>query len=385
MGGTSGGASFGETPFGQSADEGFQALSPEDTKRIQEIVGGFQNPLPEETCGPLLENSRRISDPAHLGDTIKNLYPDLDVEIKNGPSKAAEILPEDRIRKEDAWYYLFSFSMPKDSIKRAMEEAAGLRASGVPVVMVLRGFVENNFKTTAIKVSGLLKELKLDLPFEINPELFEQARVNSVPVLTRTGFGILRGDVSLRWAIEKLKEEPGDHEKWGKWGNTYEIGEEDIVAYIGSNQAMIEAKLRERIEEIKGKMYVLNKYRGRFPRVEKEAVYLVDPTYTLQEDIRDQNGNVIFKKGTKVNPADYATLGRYIIIDGDDPRQVDFAVKGDFKKIMIVAGDLMKLTSQYHQRFHMINDRIIDLLKLKRVPVVFEQEGSHVKVTEKKL
>ena len=132
-------------------------------------------------------------------------------------------------------------------------------------------------------------------------------------------------------------------------------------------------------------MYVLDKYRDRFAKVEKESVYLIDPTYTLQEDIRDQNGNIVFKKGTKANPADYATLGRYVIIDGNDPKQVEFAIKGNFRKIILVAGDLMKLTAEYRQRFYFVNDQIIDLVKLKRVPVVFEQEGSHVKVTEKKL
>ena len=65
--------------------------------------------------------------------------------------------------------------MPKDSIKKALKEAAELRADGIPVVMVLRGFVDNSFKTTAVKVYALLKELKVDVPFEINPELFEQA------------------------------------------------------------------------------------------------------------------------------------------------------------------------------------------------------------------
>jgi conjugal transfer pilus assembly protein TraW len=136
---------------------------------------------------------------------------------------------------------------------------------------------------------------------------------------------------------------------------------------------------------MKGKMYVLDKYEGRFPKVKKDAVYLIDPTYTLQEDMRDQNGNVLFKKGMKANPAEYASLARYVIIDGNDPGQVDFAVAGNFRKIILVSGDLAKLTAQYKQRFYFVNDRIIDLVKLKRVPVVFEQEGSHVKVTEKKL
>jgi conjugal transfer pilus assembly protein TraW len=373
--------------FGESPEKGYQGLSPEDIRKMEEIVGRFQKPLPEKTYTPLVEKSQEICGPEHFGDTIEELYPDLGMKAKNGFSKMV-LGPEARISKEDTWYYLFSFSMPKDSIKRAAKEAAELRGDGIPVVMVLRGFVDNSFKTTAVKVYALLKELKVDLPFEIDPELFEEAGVNSVPALTRTGQGILQGDVSLRWSMEKLQEEPGGHqkwEKWDKWGNTYEIGEEDIVKYIGRNQAMLEARTREKIEEIKGKIYALNKYRGRFPQVEKETVYLIDPTYTLQEDIRDQNGNIVFAKGIKANPADYGTLGRYVIIDGNDPKQVEFAVKGGFRKIMIVAGDIAKLTAEYRQRFYFVNDRIIDLVKLKRVPAVFEQEGSHVKVTEKKL
>ena len=355
---------------------------------MEEIVdrfgGRFEKTLPEETYAPLVEKSEEIGGPQHFEDTIERLYPDLGMKVKNGSSKRG-INPEAQIRKEDTWHYLFSFSMPKDSITRAAKEAAELRADGIPVVMVLRGLVDNNFKTTAVKVYALIKELGVDLPFEIDPELFEEAGVSSVPAITRAGSGILQGDVGLRWAMEKLQEEPGGHQKWEKWGNTYEIGEEDIVKYIARNQALLEARTREKIEEIKGKMYALTKYRGRFPQVEKETVYLIDPTYTLQEDIRDQNGSILFPKGTKANPADYGVLGRYVIIDGDDPKQVEFAVKGGFRKIMIVAGDLVKLTARYGQRFYFVNDRIIDLVKLKRVPVVFEQEGNRVKVTEKKL
>lgn len=371
------GTSFGESPAG-----GFQDLSPADIKKIEEIAGKFQKPLPDKTYAHLIERSEEISAPGHFEDTVKNFYPDLDMGIIKGSSKTAETIPSDRMGKEDTWYYLFSFSMPRDSIKRALEEATEMRAKGIPVVMVLRGFVDNSFKTTVLRVYALLEELKIDVPFEINPELFEQAAVETVPALTKAGTGILRGDVSPRWAMEKLKEEPGDQ---GKWGITYEIGEEDIVKYIGSNQAMVEAKLREKIDEIQEKMYVLDKYQDRFPKVKKEEVYIIDPTYTLKEDIRDQNGNIVFKKGTKANPTDYATLGRYVIVDGNDPKQVEFAVKGDFRKIILVSGDLIKLTAQYRRRFYFVNDQIIDLVKLKRVPVIFEQEGSHVKVTEKKL
>jgi conjugal transfer pilus assembly protein TraW len=373
------------TSFGQSPAEGFQGLSPDDVKEIREMLRYFQKPLPEKAYTPLLDKSEDLSEPGRLEETIEKLYPGLEPEIRNSSSKRAQGIPLDRIKKEDTWYYFFSFSMPEDSIKRAIVGAVDLRAQGIPIIMVLRGLVDNKLKTTAVKVYALLKELKADVPFEINPELFEEAGVKAVPALTKTGAGVLLGDVSIRWAIEKLKEGPRGQ---GKWGNTYEIGEDDILQYIGSKQAMVEAKLRERMEKIgvmKGNIYVLDKYEGRFPKAKKDAVYLIDPTYTLREDMRDQNGNVLFKKGMKANPAAYASLGRYVIIDGNDPKQVEFAMAGNFRKIILVSGDLAKLMAQYKQRFYFVNDRIIDLVKLKKVPVVFEQEGSHVKVTEKKL
>jgi len=192
------GASFGQSPAGE-----FQTLSPGDIKEMHEMFRSFQKPLPGKAYAPLLGRSEGLSDPGLFEDTVKKTYPGLLPEIKNRSSKRAQVIPSDRTKKGDTWYYLLSFSMPKDSIKRALSEAAGLRAEGVPVVMVLRGFVDNKFKTTAVRVYSLLKELEVDVPFEIDPELFEEAGIEEVPALTKTGAGNLLGDILYCFCEEK--------------------------------------------------------------------------------------------------------------------------------------------------------------------------------------
>ena len=87
------------TSFGQSPAGGFQGLSPDDIKKMEEIAGKFQKPLPEKTYTPLLEKSEEISDPEHFEDTIKKLYPDLDTEIKKVLRKTAQVIPSDESGK----------------------------------------------------------------------------------------------------------------------------------------------------------------------------------------------------------------------------------------------------------------------------------------------
>lgn len=69
----------------------------------------------------------------------------------------------------------------------------------------------------------------------------------------------------------------------------------------------------------------------------KPTVFMVDPTLTLAEDIRDHKGNILFAKGLKINPFDAQTwpngknlphfqLSKQLIfLDGDDNQQLNFA------------------------------------------------------------
>lgn len=89
--------------------------------------------------------------------------------------------------------------MPKSDIKRLLDDAPRHGAT-----LVLRGLKNNSFQETAT----LLKDLK-DGAIEINPELFEKHKVDSVPTFIMIKNGKtkgVKGNVTLDFAVRKLKE-----------------------------------------------------------------------------------------------------------------------------------------------------------------------------------
>jgi hypothetical protein len=64
---------------------------------------------------------------------------------------------------------------------------------------------------------------------------------------------------------------------------------------------------------------------------------------------------------------------------------VEFALKGDFKKIILISGDLERLIKTHGKPFYLANDELIERFRIMRVPAVIEGEEGYVRVTEKAL
>jgi conjugal transfer pilus assembly protein TrbC len=114
-------------------------------------------------------------------------------------------------------YAFISFSMPRSSLERLVADAQTYGAT-----LVLRGLVGRSLKKTAQTAQGLIGERKVG--WLIDPQAFLRFGVRSVPsyVLVRSGattqacawrecfneqdYVRLAGDVSLRYAIEKMGE-----------------------------------------------------------------------------------------------------------------------------------------------------------------------------------
>ena len=282
-------------------------------------------------------------------------------------------------------YYFFSFSMPPDSLIRAAREAHVLRRQGHNIVMVMRGFVRNNLPATVAAFKKLMQDAKLDteLPVDLDPTLYEDYGITEIPVivhLSGAGAGKIKGDVGIAYALSRFDTKMEDY---GKLGHTYAIGEEDLLKLIAAKQPLLEERLRQRIEKLKDEMYVLKRFDGQYAKAEEDRVYYVDPAVVLTDDIRDHKNDVLFAKGSVFNPTDHVRLGRYIIIDGNDPDQVQFALQGDYRKMMLISGDLAKLTGTHRKQFWFADAEILSRLRIQRVPVIFEQEGKYIRVTEK--
>jgi conjugal transfer pilus assembly protein TraW len=133
-------------------------------------------------------------------------------------------------------------------------------------------------------------------------------------------------------------------------------------------------------------------------------VFLVDPTLTLAKDITDIDGNLIYAKGTRVNPFDTATwpalqrsnVGQFqfsktlVFFDGDDVQQVlwakEFAAthKNAHKiKWILTGGEPETLHHQLQARIYFDQQgNISRALTVKRVPSIVKQEGVMWQVRE---
>jgi conjugal transfer pilus assembly protein TraW len=287
-------------------------------------------------------------------------------------------------------YYFFSFSIPQGILENAVNDAIRLRKEGIDVVLALRGLVRNDFKSTIRRFYEFMEEKGLndiDLPVELHPQLFSTYAVTRVPHVVYESDkrrGSISG-VSISHALSKFRKEVKDY---GKYGTTYQVEEENLMDVIEARlkSPEFQERIKRMLAKAKDKMYKLAKYDGVFSRAEEDRVYRIDPAITLASDIVDHEGNVLFAKGSTFSPADYVPLtGRYIFIDGNDEKQVSYALGGKFRKIILTAGDFAELTRRHRHRFYFVNDDLIEKLRLTHVPAILEQEGRHLRVTEKAL
>lgn len=78
---------------------------------------------------------------------------------------------------------------------------------------------------------------------------------------------------------------------------------------------------------------------------------LHDLTFTIPSDYKDQNGNVVVRRGTVIQPLKVMPLTYGLLfIDGTDPRQVDYAIRrsqAEPIKIVLTAGSPYLMRVKY--------------------------------------
>lgn len=274
--------------------------------------------------------------------------------------------------------YFFSFSMPEESVRQAVGDALALQKSCVEVRMYVSGLVDNSMKKTIKAFYGISKVHPGDFPITINPVKFREDKITAVPTIIINGKRLV-GDMRITGILYNL-----DALQNGKIATTYSIKEDDLAEVFRKREPMLRKSIQEYANSGKVReKYKLTRYNGKFSHVEKRRVYYVNPTHFLGDDIRDQNGAIVWAKGTMVNPLDHTMLtGKYIFIDGNSPAQVELALKGLYKKIILVSGDSYELGKKHHKVFYHSIDEMIDLFAVERVPLVIEQEGRLIRATE---
>ena len=122
---------------------------------------------------------------------------------------------------------------------------------------------------------------------------------------------------------------------------------------------------------------------------ETARTFYYDPTLTLDRNVVDDRGNLLFAADTRTNPLEIVSLSKHLLfLDGRDKRQVQrarelIAFYGGRVKPILVAGsylDLMKAwrTPVYYDQQGVLTRR----LGIKQVPAIVSQEGRRLRIDE---
>ncbi|MEK8087670.1 type-F conjugative transfer system protein TraW [Aquabacterium sp. A3] len=180
----------------------------------------------------------------------------------------------------------------------------------------------------------------------------------------------------------------------GSIGPTYPISEANLLEFIAQRlrdkQASgeldrLQAQARERgIQAVRQPQPVAGLRTTQQPRT-----FYFDPSFTLDRNILDPQGHLMFAAGSRHNPLDVVSLSRHLLFfDARDARQVSRAreliqrYRGQVKAILTAGSylDLMKAwrTPVYYDQQGVLTRR----LGIAQVPALVSQEGKRLRVDE---
>ena len=146
---------------------------------------------------------------------------------------------------------------------------------------------------------------------------------------------------------------------FGTYGALFPIHEQNVLELIING--FTELDKSGRLEQIRkdSESHVRSRVErpvGRsFPRAEVDRSFTIDLSITVDRDLADHQGRVFAPAGTRVNPLEYSRFSkRIVMIDGDDPDQVAFALrKGNELDTLIVltSGPSLELMRKHGRRF----------------------------------
>jgi conjugal transfer pilus assembly protein TraW len=174
----------------------------------------------------------------------------------------------------------------------------------------------------------------------------------------------------------------------GTFDRTYPIAERDALEEIKERVAHVDwGRIfnRERMEK------AVKAYRPDtpfLPRARHDIVKLVDMAYTLDVDIPDGKGGILYPKGYTFNPLDYVNFQRtLVVINGDDVSQVAWFSQSDYSKnlktmLLLTGGSYYDLGEKLARPVFYVNADIVNRLQLEAVPSIVHQKGRYMEVKE---
>ncbi|MEA3373722.1 MAG: hypothetical protein U9Q62_08550 [Campylobacterota bacterium] len=176
-------------------------------------------------------------------------------------------------------------------------------------------------------------------------------------------------------------------------GKTYEFAEKDLLVVINekinNERPQLQARLDEAKERIRGN---IENYKpddlNKLPPATQDRVFYPDMTYTLEMDIPDAEGRIIYPKGYSYNISDYISLPYEIVVfDATDPKQLAWVIENEYhtkagELLMITDGQPFKLMREFKKPVYFALNKVQERFKLEHTPSKIIQMGNKIKITE---
>jgi conjugal transfer pilus assembly protein TraW len=125
---------------------------------------------------------------------------------------------------------------------------------------------------------------------------------------------------------------------------------------------------------------------------EQPRTFHIDPSFTLDRNISDHRGRLLFAAGTRKNPLEVVSLSRHLLFfDARDPRQVRHARELKLRyagrvKPILTAGSYLDLMKAWREPvYYDQSGALTRRLGIRQVPALVSQDGLRLRVDELKL
>lgn len=157
-------------------------------------------------------------------------------------------------------------------------------------------------------------------------------------------------------------------EHLGTYGETFAIAEEDLLAQI--QRRLTEMRTTGELDRLEQEFASRAKAKIKRPtpvfgiaHTSEPRSWIYDPSWTAPEDITDTEGRLVIAAGQTVNPLDAVRMRTpLLLIDGDEPSHVDWAVE-------------QRAAAPWGVKIILTNGAPFELEKIVQEPVFFDQEG----------
>lgn len=178
---------------------------------------------------------------------------------------------------------------------------------------------------------------------------------------------------------------PAQAKVLGTFGQVYAITEPDALAEIEERARSINWQSildKEKPEDFRPSHLV------QLPRAKRDRSFLVDMTYTLEFDVPDGQGGILYPRGYRFNPLEYVPFNQtLVILDGDDPEQLAWLKSSSLLSepsslILLTQGAFSRVGKQLGRTVFYADRRILERFNLAAVPSVVSRKGRLMEVKE---